>query len=96
MKPKHHHALKEAAEKCGLPVDVMIRFISFQWIVPAQWSPDEELHFLDEEDMARAQLIWQLQEEFGVNDESVPIILQLIDQLNRTHLEIKSRGFVDV
>ena len=48
---------------------------------------------VDEEDLARICLIKQIQEEFGVNDESIPIILHLIDQVNRTHLEVKRRFF---
>lgn len=36
---------------------------------------------LDEEDLARAKLIRELQEVFGVNDEAIPIILHLLDQL---------------
>lgn len=88
MKPKQRHPLKEAAVQCGLPPDIIIRFISFEWIVPADWQNQ----VLDEEDIARARLIWQLQQELGVNDEAVPIILHLIDQLNRTHLEVKERS----
>ena len=34
-----------------------------------------------------------IQQEFGVNDEAVPIILHLIDQLNRIRLEVKDRLF---
>jgi len=87
MKPKKQHSLEEAAEQCGLKIEVIIRFIAFEWIVPM----DRQNQMLDEEDLARARLIWELQQEFGVNDEAVPIILHLIDQLNRTHLELKTR-----
>ncbi|MDR3606365.1 MAG: chaperone modulator CbpM [Oligoflexia bacterium] len=73
------HPLKEAAKQCGIAPEVIVRFISFSWIVPV----DPEHQVLDEEDIARARLIWELQADFGVNDEAVPIILHLIDQLNR-------------
>ena len=45
----------------------------------------------DEEDLARIQLIQELREDFGVNDEAVPIILHLIDQLNLIQLELRQR-----
>jgi chaperone modulatory protein CbpM len=32
--------------------------------------------------MARAQLIHDLRHDFGVNDEAVPLILDLIDQVH--------------
>jgi len=87
MKQKPCQPLNEAARLCGLSPDIIIQFVSFEWIVPSDWQHQ----MLDEEDIARARLIWELREEFGVNDEAVPIILHLIDQLNWTHLEVKKR-----
>ena len=81
------HPLVEAAKETGIAPEIILRFVSFQWIVPF----DVENQVLDEEDIARARLIWELQHEFGVNDDAVPIILHLIDQLNRTHLEVKKQ-----
>jgi chaperone modulatory protein CbpM len=43
---------------------------------------------MDDEDLARIRLIRDLKEDFGVNDEGMSIILHLLDQLNRIHLEI--------
>lgn len=36
---------------------------------------------LDEQDVARIYLIDELRRNFGVNDEGIPLILYLIDQL---------------
>jgi chaperone modulatory protein CbpM len=33
-------------------------------------------------DVARAQLIRDLQDDFGINDDGVPVVLDLIDQLH--------------
>lgn len=44
---------------------------------------------LDEEDLARIMLIKELQENLGVNDEGVPIILYLVDQLHHLRLNTK-------
>ena len=87
MNNRKRHSLIEAASQCGLPVETMSRFVSFHWVIPA----DREQHYFDEEDIARARLIHQLQEEFGVNNEAVPIILQLLDQLHCTHQELRDR-----
>jgi DNA-binding transcriptional MerR regulator len=94
MKLKEQHSLTQAAERSGLSPDLIVRFISFEWIIPSDRSNDLQHQTLDDEDLARIFLIKQLQEEFGVNDESIPIILHLIDQLNRTHLEVRRR-FLD-
>ncbi|MBK7058392.1 MAG: hypothetical protein IPH52_25755 [Leptospiraceae bacterium] len=44
---------------------------------------------LDKEDLDRILLIQDLKQEFGANDESIPIILHLIDQLRWTQTQIK-------
>ena len=60
MTSKKQHVLDEAADQIGIAPDVIIRFVSFQWIEPVDWQHQ----ILDEEDMARARLIWELQQEF--------------------------------
>jgi chaperone modulatory protein CbpM len=87
MNAKNRRPLHEAADRCGVAPEVIVRFVSFHWVLPVDWQHE----VLDEEDIARVRLICELQHEFGVNDEAIPIILRLIDQLNRTHLELKIR-----
>ena len=91
MKSKVRHSLMEVAERSGLSPDLILRFISFEWIVPVEKSAELQCQTLDEEDLARILFIKELQREFGVNDEAIPIILHLVDQLNRTHLEVRRR-----
>ena len=78
MKLKKRHPLEEAVSNLGLSREIIIKFVTYKWIIPA----DQEHMVLDEEDIARINLIYELQHDFGVNDESIPIILLLIDQLN--------------
>jgi chaperone modulatory protein CbpM len=54
-------------------------FIAAGWLVPPQTEP--ELMFSDV-DLARAQLIRDLREDLGVNDEGVSVVLHLIDQMH--------------
>ena len=79
MKSERRYPLQDAAEECGVTTDVIARFMALKWVIP----PEGRHQILDEEDIARARLIMELQTEFGVNDEAIPIILHLIDQLNR-------------
>ena len=53
-------------------------WIAIGWISPSANAEGE----LSEVDRARAQLIHDLKHDLGVNDEGVPIILDLIDQLH--------------
>jgi chaperone modulatory protein CbpM len=54
-------------------------WIAAGWLIPPQTEP--ELMFNDV-DLARAQLIRDLREDLGVNDEGVSVILHLIDQMH--------------
>jgi len=49
------------------------------WLVPPQTEP--ELLFADV-DLARAQLIRDLREDFGINDEGISVVLHLVDQMH--------------
>ena len=54
-------------------------WVASGWLVPPQTDP--ELMFSDV-DLARVQLIRDLREDFGVNDEGVSVILHLVDQMH--------------
>lgn len=54
-------------------------WIEAGWLVPPQTEP--ELMFADV-DLARAQLIRDLRDDLGVNDEGISVVLHLIDQMH--------------
>ena len=54
-------------------------WIEAGWLVPAREG--ETLHF-SEIDLARAQLVHDLRDRLGVNDEGVTIVLDLVDQIH--------------
>jgi chaperone modulatory protein CbpM len=78
MKLPLRRPLDEISEICGIPSTIIVHFIEEEWVSPI----DQELKMLDEEDVCRILLINDLKERFGVNDEAVPVILHLVDQLN--------------
>lgn len=78
MKLPLRRPLDEISKTCGIPIQLISHFIDEEWINPI----DHELKMLDEEDICRILLIDDLQKNFGVNDEAVPVILHLVDQLN--------------
>ncbi|HBF28390.1 chaperone modulator CbpM [Rhizobium sp.] len=50
-----------------------------EWLLPNAVSTDMEFSDID---VARAQLILDLKERLGVNDEGVSVILHLVDQVH--------------
>ncbi len=74
-------------------------WISAGWLVPPQTEP--ELMFSDV-DLARAQLIRDLREDLGVNDEGISVVLHLLDQMHGLRRsmqdlieELRTRGAID-
>ena len=67
----------------------MQSWISAGWLVP---QAEPELSFT-EADLARARLIRELKEDFGVNDEGVSVVLHLLDQVHG--LRRTMRGLLD-
>ncbi|MBY0415456.1 MAG: chaperone modulator CbpM [Bdellovibrionales bacterium] len=78
MKITIRRPIQEVSSICGIEISIINQFIDEEWVNPI----DKELVTFDEEDVCRILLIYDLREKFGVNDESVPVILHLIDQLN--------------
>ncbi len=73
-------SIHDLIEKSDLPEEFIVHCIQAKWIVPAALE-SSELQELDNEDIARLRLIRDLQEDFGANDEAIPVILHLIDQI---------------
>ncbi|MEH6526835.1 MAG: chaperone modulator CbpM [Sneathiella sp.] len=57
------------------------------WIAPAETSAG--YHFSDI-DVARLELVRQLKIDMAVNNDAIPIVLSLIDQLHGLRFELKS------
>ena len=54
-------------------------WVEEEWLIPI--ATDTEPAF-SEADLARAELIWELKRDLGVNDEGVGVILSLLDQVH--------------
>jgi len=80
------YEITEIIELYGVQEVFIYDCIEREWIIPL----DTEKKTLDKEDLARILLIKDLKEDFGVNDESIPIILHLLDQLRWSQIQIKN------
>ena len=77
--------LEEVCQSCGIEEEIIRQFLQEDWIHPI----DQEHNIFDDEDIARIALISELRDDFGINDEAIPVILHLIDQLNLLHRKIQ-------
>jgi chaperone modulatory protein CbpM len=62
-------------------------WIDAGWLCPGSDKPEPDS--LSEADLARAQLICDLKDEFGINDEGVEVILDLLDQIHGLRLVMR-------
>jgi len=58
---------------------VLETWVESGWLMPRR---DEDAADFSDADLARAHLIRDLQHDMGVNEEAIPIILDLIDQVH--------------
>ncbi len=69
------YAIGEIVKIYKLEEDFIHICIQNQWIIPLKNE------VLDQEDLARLLLIKDLQYAMGVNDEAIPVIMHLLDQI---------------
>jgi chaperone modulatory protein CbpM len=70
---------EEFIGRAHLDTPTLNAWIEAEWLMPL--SSGKALVF-SEADLARARLIRDLKQDFGVNDEGVAIVLHLLDQLH--------------
>jgi chaperone modulatory protein CbpM len=70
-----------------LELDALRHWIELGWITP---EPSDAGFTFDDPDVARVRLICDLCYDLEVGDESMPIILSLIDQLHDTRRALRA------
>jgi chaperone modulatory protein CbpM len=70
---------QEFLDRAQLDRETLEVWIEEEWLVPSRTAPDMAF---SEADLARAELIRDLMQDMGVNDEGVGVILNLLDQLH--------------
>jgi chaperone modulatory protein CbpM len=70
---------QEFLERARLDRRTLSVWIEEEWVIPARSA--DELAFTDM-DLARAELIRDLKDKMGVNNEGLGLILHLLDQMH--------------
>lgn len=69
----------EFIDRAHINPQILEAWLEEEWLLPDAASADMEFSDID---IARAQLILDLKERLGVNDEGVGVILHLVDQVH--------------
>lgn len=70
---------QEFLVRAQLEHETLEAWIEEEWLIPSEAA--DEMTFSDA-DLARAQLIRELKDDLGINDEGVGVILNLVDQVH--------------
>jgi chaperone modulatory protein CbpM len=84
--------LSEVTKAFGIERNFAIHCIEARWVIPARSGIPLSSSFLDEEDVARLELIRDLREHMGVNDEGISVALHLLDQIYALRARIHERS----
>jgi chaperone modulatory protein CbpM len=71
--------MQEFLLRCRVERHSLQAWIAAGWLVPPQTEPEPAF---SEVDLARVQLIRDLREDLGVNDEGISVVLHLLDQMH--------------
>jgi chaperone modulatory protein CbpM len=71
--------MQQAAAEIGVADTDLLLWIEQRWVLPAQ---QDETFVFDEADIARARLIHELRLDLMVNEEAIPVVLSLLDQIH--------------
>jgi chaperone modulatory protein CbpM len=70
---------KQFLVRAHLEIETLDVWIKEEWLIPQRDASGEKF---TEADIARARLIKDLREDIRVNDEGIPVVLNLIDQIH--------------
>jgi chaperone modulatory protein CbpM len=62
----------------GLKADELRRWIEERWVLPEGGAQG---YLFQEVDIARVRLIYELRYELAIDEEAMPVVLQLLDQV---------------
>lgn len=82
---KGSYKIQEIAETYQIGESFITHCLRSRWVTPLSEREPE----LDDEDLARILLIRDLKRDFEVNDQAIPIILHLLDQLHHFRHQMK-------
>ena len=70
-----------------LEIEVLEAWVDAGWLLPCREGDTQ--HF-SEIDLARCQLIRDLKHDLGINDEGIPVVLDLVDQVHGLRRTLRS------
>jgi chaperone modulatory protein CbpM len=77
--------LEPTAREFDLAIDELTIWVERRWVLPARSGV--ELFFSDI-DRARLRMIVEFRRDLAIDDEAMPVILDLVDRLHAAHMQL--------
>ena len=71
--------LREVVLEVGVDDEDLAFWIAERWVLPTH---EEDDWIFDAADIARIRLIQELKRDLGINDDAMPVVLRLLDQVH--------------
>jgi chaperone modulatory protein CbpM len=80
-----HYRFEEVLKEFDLEGRELTYWISQNWVLPSRENPQAEAegapYLFDQSDLARVKLIAELRRDLDINDDAMPVVLRLLDQV---------------
>jgi len=70
----------------GLERRELVRWVENRWVLPEQHGETWVFH---EVDVARVELIVEIRRDYAIDDEAMPVVLDLLDRLYATRVQLR-------
>jgi len=78
--------LDRLAAEYGVAVDELTIWVERRWVLPGRSGA--ELFFSDA-DRARLRMIVEFRRDLAIDDEAMPVVLDLVDRLHATRVQLR-------
>ncbi len=79
-------AASEVLAACGISQDELALWIERRWIIPLKSAGE---YAFSEADFARAQMIAEFRRDLALDEDALPLVLDLVDQLHATRRRLR-------
>jgi len=79
--------IEAVCRRCSIELHEIERWIREEWVLPESGAAGYVFH---EVDVARVQLIVEMKRDLALDEEAIPVVLRLLDQLYAVRRRLKA------
>jgi chaperone modulatory protein CbpM len=80
-------AFEQVARECGIAVEQLTVWVERRWVSPEGFGVDVSF---TETDRARLRMIAEFQRDLAIDDDAMPVVLDLLDRLYAARAQLRA------